>query len=139
MAQPEPREPRDLLQQVVAGRLGRRVSGLRERPRHPDELAATMRQRARSSVAKLTTGTLYAVLEALHRDGWIAPVGPQRHGDYPERTVYATTDAGHTALLDWLRAVLRAPRHAVDRAGNDAPAGAGAGHRQCSERAARGQ
>jgi DNA-binding PadR family transcriptional regulator len=85
------------------------LSLLQERPMHPYELAATMRYRELSSVVKLTTGTLYSVIASLERDGFIAPVETQRRGQYPERTVYATTDRGHAALLDWLRSLLRTP------------------------------
>jgi DNA-binding PadR family transcriptional regulator len=85
------------------------LSLLRERPMHPYELSAVMRQRDLSSIVKLTTGTLYSVIEALQRDGLVEPAGTQRQGQYPERTIYTTTDAGQVALIDWLRSLLRAP------------------------------
>lgn len=85
------------------------LSLLTERPMHPYELSAVMRQRELSAVIKLNHGTLYSVIEALHRDGLIAPVEIQREGRYPERTVYATTEAGRTTLADWLRSLLGTP------------------------------
>ena len=85
------------------------LSLLTERPMHPYELSAVMRQRELSAVIKLNYGTLYSVIQALHRDGLIAPVETQREGRYPERTVYATTEAGRTTLADWLRSLLGTP------------------------------
>lgn len=85
------------------------LSLLGERPMHPYEISAVMRQRELSTVIKLNYGSLYSVIEALQREGLIAPVGTQRAGKYPERTVYETTEAGRAELFDWLRSLLSAP------------------------------
>lgn len=85
------------------------LSLLGERPMHPYEISAVMRQRELATVIKLNYGSLYSVIEALQREGLIAPVGTQRAGKYPERTVYETTEAGRTELFDWLRSLLSAP------------------------------
>jgi DNA-binding PadR family transcriptional regulator len=85
------------------------LSLLAERPMHPYEVSAVMRQRELSTVIKLNYGALYSVIETLHREGLIAPVETQRVGRYPERTIYATTEAGRTELADWLRSLLRVP------------------------------
>src|SRR5947209_12167280 len=76
---------------------------------HPYEMAAVMRQRALSAVIKLSQSSLYAIIEALQREGWIVPVETQREGRYPERTVYKTTEVGRAELLDWLRTLIRRP------------------------------
>ncbi|MBO0794308.1 MAG: helix-turn-helix transcriptional regulator, partial [Ktedonobacteraceae bacterium] len=49
------------------------LSLLAERPMHPYEVSAVMRQRELSTVIKLNYGSLYSVFEALQREGWIAP------------------------------------------------------------------
>jgi DNA-binding PadR family transcriptional regulator len=85
------------------------LSLLTERPMHPYEVSAVMHQRELSAVIKLNYGTLYSVIEALQREGLIAPVATQREGRYPERTIYATTEAGRAELVDWLRSLLRRP------------------------------
>src|SRR5436305_8768779 len=85
------------------------LSLLAERPMHPYEMVAVMRQRELSAVIKLNQSSLYSVIEALHREGWIVPVETQREGRYPERTIYMTTEAGRAELLDWLRALIRQP------------------------------
>lgn len=85
------------------------LSLLSERPMHPYQMSAVMRHREISAIIKLNYGSLYSVIEALQRAGLIAPVETQREGRYPERTVYATTDAGRTELFDWLRSLLRTP------------------------------
>jgi DNA-binding PadR family transcriptional regulator len=85
------------------------LSLLTERPMHPYEVSAVMHQRELSAVIKLNYGTLYSVIEALLREGLIAPVATQREGRYPERTIYATTEAGRAELVDWLRSLLRTP------------------------------
>ena len=85
------------------------LSLLSEQPMHPYEVASVMRQRELSIVIKLNYGSLYSVIEALQREKLIEPVGTQREGRYPERTVYETTAAGRTELSDWLRALLGTP------------------------------
>jgi DNA-binding PadR family transcriptional regulator len=85
------------------------LSLLTERPMHPYEVSSVMQARQLSSVIKLNNSSLYSVIEALHREELIVPVGTQREGRYPERTIYATTEAGRTELFDWLRVLLRKP------------------------------
>jgi DNA-binding PadR family transcriptional regulator len=58
----------------------------------------------------LNQSSLYSVIEALQREGWIVPVETQREGRYPERTIYTTTEAGRAEFADWLRSLIqRAP------------------------------
>jgi DNA-binding PadR family transcriptional regulator len=85
------------------------LSLLTERPMHPYEMSSVMRQRELSSVIKLNQSSLYSVIEALQREGWIVPQETQREGRYPERTIYATTKLGRAELADWLRALIRQP------------------------------
>jgi DNA-binding PadR family transcriptional regulator len=85
------------------------LSLLTERPMHPYEISAVMRQRELSEVIKLNFGSLYSVIEVLQREGLIVPLETQRDGRYPERTVYVTTEAGRAELIDWLRSLLRTP------------------------------
>lgn len=85
------------------------LSLLTERPMHPYEISAVMQQREISAVIKLNQSSLYSVMEMLQREGLIVPVGTQRAGRYPERTIYETTEAGRAELIDWLRSLLRQP------------------------------
>jgi len=80
-----------------------------ERPMHPYEMAATLRERHKEESIKLRYGSLYTVVEQLQRDGLIAPQETSREGRRPERTVYTLTDAGQTELVAWLSDLLRRP------------------------------
>lgn len=97
-----PRKRSNLLALVV-------LSLLTERPMHPYEMAALMRQRGLASTVKLNFGALYAVIETLHRLALIVPMETRRQGRHPERTIYATTEAGRTEFFDWLRVLIRTP------------------------------
>jgi DNA-binding PadR family transcriptional regulator len=85
------------------------LSLLTERPMHPYEMAAMMRQRGLASTVKLNFGALYAVIETLDRLALIVPMETQRQGRHPERTIYATTEAGRAEFFDWLRVLIRTP------------------------------
>jgi DNA-binding PadR family transcriptional regulator len=85
------------------------LSLLTERPMHPYEMSAVMRQRALTAIIKLNQSSLYSIIEVLHREGWIVPVETQREGRYPERTIYKATEAGRAELIDWLRVLIRQP------------------------------
>jgi len=85
------------------------LSLLIERPMHPYEMAALMRQRGLASTVKLNFGALYAVIETLYRLALIVPMETQRQGRHPERTIYATTEAGRAEFFDWLRVLIRTP------------------------------
>lgn len=83
---------------------------LDERPMHPYELAATMRDRHHDEFIRLNFGSLYHTVEALERDGWIVPVEREKEGRRPERTVYALTDVGRALLLRLVGEILAVPR-----------------------------
>jgi len=80
-----------------------------ERPMHPYEMAATMRERHKEESIKLRYGSLYTVVEALQRDGLIEPQETSRDGRRPERTVYALTSAGQAELFAWMSDLLLHP------------------------------
>ncbi len=80
-----------------------------ERPMHPYEMAATLKQRHKEASIKLRYGSLYTVIELLLARGCIAAKATSREGKRPERTVYRLTDAGREELLDWMRDLLRDP------------------------------
>jgi len=82
---------------------------LTERPMHPYEMAATMRQRGKHESIKLNYGSLYSVIEALKRHDLIEPEATVRAGNRPERTVYRLTEAGRLELTDWLDTLLSEP------------------------------
>jgi DNA-binding PadR family transcriptional regulator len=85
------------------------LSLLNERPMHPYEMAALMRERDLASSVKLNFGALYAVIETLHRLALIVPMETQRQGRHPERTIYASTEAGRAEFFDWLRVLISTP------------------------------
>jgi DNA-binding PadR family transcriptional regulator len=85
------------------------LSLLHERSMHPYEIGVTMRKRGITDNIKLNTGSLYAVIETLLKTKLIQPVGTEREGKHPERTIYEPTAAGRAEFLDWLRSLLRKP------------------------------
>ena len=87
MPVPKHQHPHSLLALAV-------LALLFERPMHPYEMAATMRERHKEESIKLRYGSLYTVVETLQRDGLIEPHETSRDGRRPERTVYTLTDAG---------------------------------------------
>ena len=85
------------------------LSTLRERPRHPYEMAATMRAQGKERSIKLNYGSLYTVVDNLAKHGLIEAMEASREGRRPERTVYRLTDEGRTELEDWLTELLGTP------------------------------
>jgi len=82
---------------------------LYERPMHPYEMVAVMRERGQHESVRLRYSSLYSVVEALRREAWISPRETVREGRRPERTVYGLTEAGRAEFLGWLRELLREP------------------------------
>ncbi|MEV5935211.1 PadR family transcriptional regulator [Streptomyces sp. NPDC052079] len=94
----------------VSNLLGLAVLGLLlEQPMHPYEMAATLRERNKDTSFKVRTGSLYDVVDALVRAGWIAEHSTERAGRRPERTVYAHTDLGRKEFMSWLDELVRTP------------------------------
>jgi DNA-binding PadR family transcriptional regulator len=82
---------------------------LMERPSHPYEMAQTLRRRNKSASFKVTTGSLYDVVEGLERDGWIRVVETGRDGNRPERTTYEHTELGLAEFQKWIDELIRVP------------------------------
>jgi DNA-binding PadR family transcriptional regulator len=80
-----------------------------ERPMHPYEMAATLKQRRKEDSIKLRYGSLYTVIDLLLARGLIRAKETSRAGRRPERTVYALTGPGYDTLRDWMRDLLRDP------------------------------
>src|SRR5271167_398452 len=80
-----------------------------ERPMHPYEMAATMKQRHKEASIKLRYGSLYTVIDLLVREGFIAPKETSREGRRPERTVYMLTPVGEVEMRDWLGDLIGTP------------------------------
>ncbi len=82
---------------------------LAEQPRHPYEVATTLRQRNKHESVRLNYGSLYGVVDSLERRGLIAAQETRREGRLPERTVYALTEAGRVEVHDWLTDLISTP------------------------------
>jgi DNA-binding PadR family transcriptional regulator len=80
-----------------------------ERPMHPYEMAATLKERHKEESIKLRYGSLYTVIEQLLARGFIVAKETSRAGKRPERTVYALAAPGLDELRDWMRELLRDP------------------------------
>jgi len=82
---------------------------LLEHPMHPYEVAQTLKQRAKHESIKLNYGSLYNVVDALERHGYIEPRETVKAGRRPERTVYAITSDGTREMNDWLADLIATP------------------------------
>jgi len=82
---------------------------LAEQPRHPYEIATTLRQRHKHESVRLNYGSLYGVVDSLERRGLIEAQETKRSGRLPERTVYRLTEAGRIEVHDWLTDLLSTP------------------------------
>ncbi len=82
---------------------------LGEQPRHPYEVATTLRQRHKHESVRLNYGSLYGVVESLERRGLIEAQETRRSGRLPERTVYRLTDSGRIEVHDWLTDLISTP------------------------------
>jgi DNA-binding PadR family transcriptional regulator len=82
---------------------------LYERPMHPYEMVSVMRERGKHESVRLRYGSLYSVVRALDREGFISPRETLREGRRPERTVYELTEEGRRTFREWMHEVLSAP------------------------------
>ena len=85
------------------------LSCLLERPMHPYEISTTLKERGKEQSIKLNYGSLYSVVDSLHKHGLIQARETRRDGRRPERTVYAITDDGRAEFEDWLAELLSTP------------------------------
>ncbi len=84
---------------------------LRERPRHPYEMQALLRERHIGAVVKLRGGSLYDAIGRCLKAGLIEPVDRHRSGARPERTVYTLTDVGADTLTALVRTYVGTVNH----------------------------
>jgi DNA-binding PadR family transcriptional regulator len=80
-----------------------------ERPMHPYEMGAILKQRHKEESIKLRYGSLYTVIELLLRRGFIVARETGRDGRRPERTVYEITDTGRDELRAWMTDLIGEP------------------------------
>jgi DNA-binding PadR family transcriptional regulator len=85
------------------------LSCLAERPMHPYEIAATLRERGKDQSIKINYGSLYTVVESLLRRRMVEERETVREGRRPERTVYGITQAGRAEHDDWLSEMISRP------------------------------
>ncbi|MCX2954358.1 PadR family transcriptional regulator [Lentzea sp. NEAU-D7] len=122
--------------------LGMAVLGLLlESPLHPHAMAATLRERGMDRAFKVTTGSLYDVVRALMREGWIEARETVKVGARPERTIYGLTEVGREEFTRWVDRLVREPQpefpkflSAVSYLGALGPAGAVEALRERAER-----
>lgn len=83
--------------------------GLFAGPKHVYGLQKLFESQGKDRVVNLRSrASLYQALERLMRMGLVEVHETVRREGYPERVVYAITDAGRTAARDWLRDMLSA-------------------------------
>jgi DNA-binding PadR family transcriptional regulator len=79
------------------------LSVVLERPMHPYEMAAVLKQRGKDADMPIKWGSLYTVVANLEKHGFVEAVASVKDGGRPERTVYRITEAGHEEFEDWVR------------------------------------
>jgi DNA-binding PadR family transcriptional regulator len=82
---------------------------LKEKPMHPYQMATTLRERAKEESIKIHYGSLYTVIGALEREGFVLARETVRDGARPERTIYVLTEKGAVELIDWMSELLSVP------------------------------
>ena len=80
-----------------------------ERPMHPYEMVTLMKERAKHESVRLRYSSLYSVVGALEREGFVESRETVREGRRPERTIYGITASGRDEFRAWLRDLLREP------------------------------
>jgi len=82
---------------------------LNERPMHPYEMRAKMRERGHDRAFRIRESSVYDTVTRLADRGFIEAVEVNREGRRPERTVYAITEAGRDELMVWLKELTSEP------------------------------
>lgn len=82
---------------------------LYERPMHPYQMSATLKERRKEDSIKINYGSLYSVVESLTKHGLIEARESAREGNRPERTIYAITGDGEREMISWLSTLLSDP------------------------------
>jgi len=80
---------------------------LAERDMHAYEMYQLMLERKEDKVVRVSPGSVYRTVERFAADGLIDEVAVERQGNRPERTVYAITDTGRSALRETIAQMLR--------------------------------
>ena len=80
-----------------------------ERPMHPYEMGAILKQRHKEESIKLRYGSLYTVIDLLLRRAFIVARETGREGRRPERTVYEITPSGRDELRAWMADLIAEP------------------------------
>ncbi|MGW6282018.1 PadR family transcriptional regulator [Kribbella sp. NPDC055071] len=94
----------------VANPLAFAVLGcLSERSMHPYEISTMLRSRGKDGSIKVNYGSLYSVVAALEKNGFIEAMETVREGNRPERTIYRITEAGKAEFTDWLTELVGTP------------------------------
>jgi DNA-binding PadR family transcriptional regulator len=85
------------------------LGSLSERPMHPYEISTMLRGRGKDQSIKVNYGSLYSVVAALEKHGFVEALETVREGNRPERTVYQITSAGQEEFTDWLTELVGTP------------------------------
>ena len=81
------------------------------RPLHPYGIQRLIKQWGKDQVVNVSQrASLYRTIDRLHEAGLVSVQETGRDQQYPERTVYAITDAGRAATREWLEEMLAVPR-----------------------------
>jgi DNA-binding PadR family transcriptional regulator len=84
---------------------------LHTRPLHPYGIQRLIKQWGKDQVVNVSQRTsLYRTIDRLQEAGLVSVHETGRDQLYPERTVYAITDAGRAATREWLEEMLAVPR-----------------------------
>ena len=83
---------------------------LTERAMHPYEMYQLLIARHQDRTVKLRPGTLYHAINWLEGAGFVVATGTDREGNRPERTTYAITDEGRSALRHSVVSMLTNPQ-----------------------------
>src|SRR5919197_2405947 len=83
---------------------------LYEKPLHAYAIQKLIEAQGKTRVVNVRSrASLYQAIERLVRLGLVEVAETVRVAGYPDRTVYAITDAGREVAREWLRALLRDP------------------------------
>jgi DNA-binding PadR family transcriptional regulator len=83
---------------------------LYQEPLHVYRMQKLIEDQGKARVVNVRTrASLYQAIERLVRLGLVEVAETVRVGGFPDRTVYAITDAGRDAAREWLREMLRTP------------------------------
>jgi DNA-binding PadR family transcriptional regulator len=83
---------------------------LYQEPLHVYRMQKLIENQGKARVVNVRTrASLYQAIERLVRLGLVEIAETVRVGGFPDRTVYAITDAGREAAREWLREMLRTP------------------------------